>query len=457
MGNVLFITVALGILVAVVLFTAMIFRRVVPTNMVHIVQSKKKTVSYGRSHESGNVYWAWPSWLPIIGVSVTEFPESIFEVILKDYDSYDSARLPFIVDVTAFFRVKDSATAAQRVSSFGELRTQLVAILQGAVRRILATNTLEQIMEARAELGHQFTQEVQEQIEEWGVLPAKSIEFMDLRDAKGSQVIENIMEKEKSRIERESRIAVADNRKQAETAEIDAQRLIDVQTQEALQQVGIRTAEKEKVVGIAKEQAHQQIQAEAAVTTQRVMEVKSIELGRAAEIDKNVKVVEAEAARQTQMIKAQANRDANILAAEAEKETTILVAAGDLEKVVKEAQGVEALGKAKAESERLILMAPVDAQIRLATEIGENQEYQNYLVTVRRIESEQTIGVAMADAIKAADIKIIGTNGNIQGSVGSITDMFSAAGGTKLGSMLEGLSMTDAGKQVLEKFSGKAE
>ena len=412
-------------------------------------------MSYGRSHESGNVYWAWPSWLPIIGVSVTEFPESIFEVSLKDYDSYDSARLPFIVDVTAFFRVKDSATAAQRVSSFGELRTQLVAILQGAVRRILATNTLEQIMEARAELGHQFTQEVQDQIEEWGVLPAKSIEFMDLRDARGSQVIENIMEKEKSRIERESRIAVADNRKQAETAEIDAQRLIDVQTQEALQQVGIRTAEKEKVVGIAKEQANQQIQTEAAITTQRVMEVKSIELGRAAEIDKNVKIVEAEADKQTQMIKAQANRDANILAAEAEQQTTILIAAGDLEKVVKEAQGVEALGKAKAESERLILMAPVDAQIRLATEIGENQEYQNYLITVRRIESEQAIGVAMADAIKAADIKVIGTNGNIQESVGGIMDMFSASGGTKMGAMLEGLAQTETGKQLIGAITGQ--
>lgn len=211
------------------------------------------------------------------------------------------------------------------------------------------------------------------------------------------------------------------------------------------------------MVGIAKEQANQHIQTEAATTTQRVMEVRSIEQNRTAQIAKDVKVVEAEAAKQTQMIHAQANRDANILAAEAEKETTILVAAGELDRVIKEAQGVEAIGKANAESERLILMAPVDAQIRLATEIGENKEYQNYLVTVRRIESEQTIGVAMADAIKAADIKIIGTNGNIQGSVGSVTDMFSAAGGTKLGSMLEGLSLTDAGKQVLEKFSGKAE
>lgn len=109
---------------------------------------------------------------------------------------------------------------------------------------------LEHIMESRSELSEQFTAEVTEQINEWGVIPAKSIEFMDIRDERGSLVIQNIMDKEKSRIDRESRIVVAENHKQAELAEIDAKRIVDVQLQDALQLVGIRTAEKERNVNV---------------------------------------------------------------------------------------------------------------------------------------------------------------------------------------------------------------
>ena len=135
-----------ALLVVAFVFTALIaimYRRVVPTNMVHIVQMKKKTVAYGRGKDVGNVYYAWPAWIPVIGVTVTAFPESIFDVRLGNYDAYDQTRLPFMVDVTAFFRVEEAETVAQRVSSFSELTDQLQNVLQGAVRRILATNSLE--------------------------------------------------------------------------------------------------------------------------------------------------------------------------------------------------------------------------------------------------------------------------------------------------------------------------
>jgi flotillin len=147
-----YIFMGLGALLAVVaimgLVVAVWYRRVVPTNMVHIVQSAKATVAYGRGKTSGNTYYAWPSCVPALGITVTEFPESIFQVSLVDYEAYDQARLPFTIDAVAFFRVSDAAVAAQRVSSFAELKNQLQAVLQGAVRRILATNTLEEIMQS---------------------------------------------------------------------------------------------------------------------------------------------------------------------------------------------------------------------------------------------------------------------------------------------------------------------
>jgi flotillin len=121
------------------IFAALFFRRIVPTNRVPIVQSAKQTTAYGKDKPAGNSYFEWPAFLPFIGVSVTTFPESIFQVTLKDYPAYDAARLPFEVDVAAFFKVQDAAMVAQRVASFIELNSQLLQVLQGAVRRILAT------------------------------------------------------------------------------------------------------------------------------------------------------------------------------------------------------------------------------------------------------------------------------------------------------------------------------
>jgi hypothetical protein len=154
--------------------------------MVHIVQSAGSTTSYGRGKEAGNSYYKWPSWIPHFGVVVSNFPESVFQIGLKDYDAYDQGRLPFVVDVRAFFRIEDSLTAAQRVSTQIDLEAQLTAVLQGAVRRVLATEHLENIMQDRSTLGKRFTDEVDTQLKEWGVTNVKAIEFMDIRDTRDS-------------------------------------------------------------------------------------------------------------------------------------------------------------------------------------------------------------------------------------------------------------------------------
>lgn len=242
----------LGVLGVVALIATLLtiwivsLRRVVNTNEVHIVQSAKRTVSYGKDQEAGNTYYQWPSWLPRIGITVIVLPVSVFSLRLRDYEAYDSGRLPFVLDLEAFFRIDNSNIAAQRVANFNELNGQLTSILQGAARTILASKTIEEIMQGRAEFGDAFTKEVNEQLKAWGVTTVKNIELMDIRDSNGSKVIQNIMDKKKSEIERESRVVVAENKKAAENAEINAMREVDINRQLALQQVGIKTAEKIK-------------------------------------------------------------------------------------------------------------------------------------------------------------------------------------------------------------------
>ncbi|EEV25323.1 SPFH domain-containing protein [Actinobacillus minor 202] len=76
------------VLVVITLVIALLFRRVVKTNEVHIVQSGGKTTSYGKDTGNGNVYYAFPSWLPVIGVSTIVLPVSVFSIKIDNYERY---------------------------------------------------------------------------------------------------------------------------------------------------------------------------------------------------------------------------------------------------------------------------------------------------------------------------------------------------------------------------------
>ncbi len=414
----------LGFLLSVAL------RRVVPTNMVNIVQSKKKTTSYGAGLKAGNVYWHWPRWVPVVGVSVIKLPVSNFDLSLTGYEAYDKDRVPFVVDVTAFFRISDTDKAAQRVTNIGELHEQLNQIVQGAVRKVLASDVIDQIMLQRAKFGEQFTDEVGEQLLEWGVEPVKSMELMDIRDGDDSNVIANIMAMKTSHIDMESRTEVAKNRKAAETAEIEAQQVIDIRAQEAEQRVGERTAEKTKAVGIADEQARQQVLEEERETKERDMAVKKVEEVRQAEIEKEKQVV----------------------AAEQEKETTILVAEGDLAAEQRKAEGIQAVGDAEAVARKAMELALVEPQITLAKEIGENDGYQDYLVRVELVAANKEVGVAQATALEKADVKVIANQGDAISGATTAMQLFTPQGGTQLAGMLEAFAQTPAGQAALEKL-----
>lgn len=434
--------VGIGLLALSVLFVviAMMFRTVVATNDVHIVQSSKKTVSYGKGQDAGNVYYSWPSWMPYIGVKTIQLPVSVFDVKLDGYAAYDKGRVPFVIDIMAFFRIADSNQAAQRVHSFAELQQQLQGILQGACRTILASSEIETILEGRSEFGEKFTKEVDSNLAQWGVQTVKMIELMDIRDASGSKVIENIMAKKKSLIEKESRIAVAENQRAAQEAEIAAHQAVMIREQEAAQLVGIRTAEKEQTVGISNEQAQQAIKEQAKITAEKDMAVTQVQQVRTAEIARSVQVVQADQQRQTE-----------ILRAEGEKQKQVLIAEGHLAAAKLNAEGIQAEGVAKGVAEQAILMAPVNSQIALAQEIGGNEGYQKYLVEIRVVEKDQAVGIAQAKALEDADIKVIANAGDASSGVKSAMDVLSSRGGTQIGAMVEAFAQTDAGAAILQR------
>lgn len=442
---------AVGLMLMV---AAMMWRVVVPTNDVHVVQSAKKTTSYGKGSDAGNTYWAWPSWVPIFGIKVIKLPMSVFDVSLEAYPGYDKGRVPFVVDIMAFFRITHTDLAAERVLSQQELVDQLKSILQGSVRAILAQSEIEEILEGRGRFGDMFTKEVDDNLKEWGVQTVKCIELMDIRDSEGSQVISNIMMKKKSLIEKESRVEVAKNRQIAETAEIEAKQTVAVRQQEAEQVVGQRTAEKNKQIGIAQQKSDQEVKEEARNTAEKDMAVKKVQEVRAAEIARDVQVVQADRDRQSAIIEADGRKQTAVIQADGEKQQTVLVAEGKLEAAKRNAEGVRVQGEAEGAAETAKLMAPVNSQITLAKEIGSNEGYQAYLIEIRKVEASQAVGTAQAEALTKADVKVIANAGDTITGVNKAMDLFSTKGGTALAGMIEGLSQSAEGKALIDRFTG---
>jgi flotillin len=440
-------TMGLGLGAAVVAFAALMlafaWREVVETNVVHIVQSRKKTTSYGTGQDAGNVYYAFPSYLPFLGLSRIILPVNNFNLDLNDYRAYDKDRVPFVLHVTAFFRINDTNKAAERVQGFEELKGQLELVVKGAVRKILASHDIHGIMTDRATFGKQFTEEVATELANWGVEPVKNMELMDIKDDAGSSVIANIMAKKSSHIEMESRVEVATNKQKAETAEIEAKRTIELTNIEAKrvtelsvidanQVIGEKHAAQEKSVGVAKEKAAQDIKGEAATTMEREMKILAVQTQRKAELEKAAGVVKAE---ETAAV-------------------TKTVAEGNLEKARREAEAVRLAGEAKAAAEKAMQLAPVEAQIVLAKEIGENQGYQTYLVTLRKVEAEQAIGIAQAASLEKADIKIIANSGSASAGISGLGELISSKGGQQVGAFLDGLKNTETGGKLVEKATG---
>lgn len=457
-----------------------------------------KKVKVETKEYAGNVYYEVPTWVPRFGVAVRSLRAVVFSVELTDYYAYDKNKVPFLVDVVAYFRISDFRKAASRIEDEKVLQAQLENIVKGAVRTVLGQDELENIMVKRTTYGDQFTTQVRQNLEEWGLVPVKSIELMDVRDKAGEHVVDNIMQKHKSAIEKDARIKVAQNNQAAQEAEIAANQAVDLREQEKLQVVGERTANQKKAVGIAEQKAQQEIQEQTRVTTEKQMSVLRTQTLQKADIDKQEGIIRAEADQkkkdidaETDIIVANKTKTAQTIAAqqraevaEKDKQATAYKAEGDLIQKQKgaegtlaqakaDAQSTEMKGKAKgveiretqgAEADTLAKKneAAVSGQILLAQKIGENAGYQNYLIEIRRVEATETVGVenakAMGTALSNAGIKIVATPGagesgnNGGGMFGSIMSLFGPQTAQNLNGALETLAGTEWGQKLLGKF-----
>jgi len=458
---IIFIPSGIGMLVMLWVLT---LRRIVSPNMVHIVQRGNKTVSYGVEKRS-NVYYKFPAWMPKLGIIVRELPVSNFDIELKSYSAYDIKRVPFVVDIKAFFHIEDTNTAANKIASFEDLQEQLLDIVRGAVRSILE----------RSKFGKEFTDAVKDDLTHWGVTAVKSIELMDVRDEEGEKVIYQIMAKRKSEIEKESRIEVAINHQLAEEAELEATKKVSVKRADTERESGQALAESRKAVGIAdagamKESGIAEQESMAAISMaaqsskEEEMKVIRVSTIRQAEIDKDAAIVAQNQRKEQTIITADAEKyrveidaDARLIAKK--KDAEGIKEVGTADAAVIDAQGsaeakvIQAKGLAAAEGEKASGLASVVAQVELADKVGDNVEYQNYLIRLKGVEVAGEVGKVqyseLAKAMNGADLKLLVNSGDVESGMSKISDIFSSKGGSQLNGLLESLGQTKEGQGLL--------
>ncbi len=438
-------------------------RKVVPTNEAHVVQKWKKSISYWKDSEWWNVYLAWPSWVPIVWVAVQKLPLSIFALQLTDYKAYDIWKVPFQVDITAFFEIKNPELAAQKVYSIEELRDQLNETLKWVVRKILASKDIVEIMESRTEIKKQFYEEIWDAVKSWWI-DLKNVEFMDIKDSEDSEVVTNIMMKKKSLIEAESRQEVALNQRDAEIAEENARSearssaskaksIADIISSDAEREANLKKIEndkltqnqeieKERVLAVQKEEARQKLYETQKETKIKELSIKQLELEKNAEISKNIELIKANEQKQKTIIDTEAWKEKIELEAQADRIKVELRALADKARVELEAEAesnkLESIWLAKAKEIDYIWTAHAKNKKQMAEALNMFTPTSiDFMKKELEVKLSEIVDLEKAKALSKADIKVISTWENWWEWVKNFMDLFSSRWWSNIWAMIE--------------------
>lgn len=448
-------------MLAVVLIIAMLWRSVVPQDQVHIVNTAKKSKPYGDQksvgekevdgqtvRSFGNVYYQFPHWIPIVGVVVKRLTLNVFQVNLDNYPSYDQNKVPFMVDFKSWFIIDNPLVAAKRIKDMNELEAQLQEMLQGIVRKTMAGRTIKEIMESRSELRDTFVREVGEQCRDWGV-KLNSIEFTDIRDMDGDEfrVIDDIKRVQSSAIEKERRIAEADNEKYARLSEIQNKKEADLEDVVAKETVETRDADRKKAVGIANEHAEQDIKAQAKITKEKEVAVSRAEQVGTAEYEKEKVIIEANAKKEFEIIEADAERQSLSIEAQGQKQKDTLEGEGVAAKINAEGEAEANVIQKKGEARAIALDKEAEAKKKL-------QEALKVELGAKAIDAQKDVGVANAQALADADIRILSGDGN-NGQMARFMEGL-AQNSTIVGNVLDKLGIDTFAPSIEDAIAKKA-
>lgn len=389
----------------VIVFLAIVFslpkqRRVVPRHEAHVIIKRKDVVVYSGTADvagyCGSTYYYLPSWVPILGMDVTEVPLSVLELRVPEMVTFAAQTARFTLTASVFVRVTNPLKAAQRwpgreVEDFVDGVKEL---MENAIRNTTTAFAAEDIIEKKDEIASKLQHALSGDMEEYGCI-ITNVGIVDINDAPDNTVISDIARKREAEINSESRQIVAVKEKEARVVEAENRQAAELRESAAAEAIGVRNREKDQRVFVSQ----QKVAAEE-------MEVERIRQVRAAEIERDAAIERAQGQRQAVILKREA-----------------------------EGEGTRVVGLAEAEVTRSKGIAEAEAISKRAEALNRLQEAGR---SFRNIEKDEKVGLELAKALQKADLKLVST-----GKIDNFLDLFSANGGANLGAFVSSLRQVE--------------
>ena len=414
---------AIVAIVVVVFFVIFFFScyTVVSANQAHVV------VTMGRGRRiispvkkdgiDGNTsYFYVPIFMKRYILTLSNVKIDILNIPLNDLEV-----APFLCDVITWLRIEDPVLAAERLdlsseNVFQSLHSDLTAIVQAVARAASMKMELLDLMRDRTTFSKSVSSEVDIILKGWGVA-LTNLEINDIRDADGSEIIQNYETIRKAAIESKTRIEIAQRDREAIEQEQSNRQLAEVSKANAEKTFITAQIERDTAVGIANQEKEQSI----AVAEQKTNEKK------------------VSALRTSQVGQAEIAKEASIVRADGEGEAIRI-------RGEKEAAVVTLKGKADGNAIEFKGLAEAKAKDAMAEAL---KKYNDAGINLEKIKASVTVQQAYAEAYskiaEKANIKIVsgGEGGNILGLP------ITASTGASFGQMLEAFG-TEKISEVIE-------
>lgn len=384
LAAVLFILLALAALLAIV------SRNIVkvPPNMVAVFSGRKRSIIDPETGQRRTVGYRLVKGGSSVRIPIIERVDflslNVMTIPLKITSAYTKEGVPVSVDAVANVKVgSDDIMLMNAIERFlgmsqDQIRSVIFQTLEGHLRSILGTLTVEQINADRQAFAQRLAAESAADLSRMGieidVLTIQQISdpqgYLDALGQRRTAEVKRDAEVGRAEAERDARVRRAQAMQQAAVAEAMA----DAETAAAQKEAEVRKARYAAEIEAERARATQAGPlAEAEARRQVVVAEQQVELART---EAAIAVQEMEARRREKELEAtvlkgaQAEREATVIRAEGEKQAAILRAEGDRQATIVRAEAAsrerELLGAGEAARIRQVGQAEADAKKALA-------------------------------------------------------------------------------------------
>ncbi|MCZ2146994.1 MAG: hypothetical protein LC126_04390 [Bryobacterales bacterium] len=366
--------VLLAIFIAAALFSRNYLK--VPPNMVAVLSGRKRKLADGRSVGYRMVRGGAALRIPLLE-KVDYLSLNVITIPLEIRRAYTIQGVPVSVKAVANVKIRSDETslhaAAERFlgMTHNDIQAVIFQTLEGHLRSILGTLTVEEVNSDRNSFAQKLTSEAANDLEKMGL----GVDVLTIQEVSDDEDYLNALGKRRTaevkrdavigeaEATRDSKIRSAAAFQEGERAKINSEAEIaqvqrDYQIRQAQYAAEVETekARAAQAGPLAQAQSRQSVVAEEVkVERRRTQELISVQeqevLRRQKELEATV-LKPAEAERQATVVRAQANKEASVLEAEGKRQALIALAEAEQQRLSQEGAGraaaLEAEGKAEA-------------------------------------------------------------------------------------------------------------